>query len=71
MDDRDAGGGGGDFTEEDGGVQTGGGDVDDELSTPEEQRHDITGDITEDVKLSITLGQIQLLPFCFHGDDEG
>lgn len=52
--------------EEDGGVETGGGDVDDELSTPEKQRHDITGDITEDVKLShITLGQIQLLTFLF------
>lgn len=66
VDDREAGGGGGDFMEEDGGVQTGGGDVDDELSTPEKQRHDITGDITEDVKLShITLGQIQLLTFLF------
>lgn len=65
MDDREAGGGG-DFIEEDGGVQTGGGDVDDELSTPEKQRHDITGDTTQDVKLShITLGHIQLLTFLF------
>lgn len=56
--------------EEDGGVQTGGGDVDDELSTPEKQRHDITGDITEDVKLSHSV-RYNYSPFCFHGDNEG
>lgn len=50
------GGGGGEEMDEDGGVQMGGGDTD-ELFTPERQRDDIMGDITDDTVAQVHGGR--------------